>query len=491
MASTMRRAVPGPRLRPSAFGVLSVRSALGLTLSAGALVLTAPGPTTQSGPSADFAGGGLCDAHLPGGCGAHAAHTAGPDRFGRVPVPGATSGRDNGRLAAHSSACPAGDARENGYSPPYEVGIDYIPLSTDGTVGIHVVYSGKDNGNGTGTSLNSNIYLFEQTDGGLLIFGGGYGDPNGPYTALNDADFDVANIDAVVRQCLGKHPATTPVDFVWPHWHGDHGNDEFIHSLEDAGYDIRSIGFHEGDSSFIYGFGWNPGDTSKFVEFPDGGCNVPIATYDTTVGPVWFSARSGHTAGSIDLVIDVRGNERDRFQIRGSVQGTECPNPPDGLTDQIEAHNNVVLTNLPQVVPFGCINPEGSLTHISGTPKPNQLQTLGIDDPTGSVAPGALTYLLASTQPDRNMPCGTSFQTLGTSRPFELLLDVEAALALSDPIPGPTWTGPGTPAQLSARIPADATLQGTSLYLQGYLVNPGAGAGRRLALTDGLELRIR
>lgn len=470
-----------------------------LGLSAVCLLAFAPGFTSQEGPATGFAGADECHGHageLEAGGGfldSHShAHGAGVGNlFGKNGQAGTAAQAGWSGIGQHNSACPGGNARDNVYSPPYEVGIDFIPLATDDSIGFHVVYSGKDNGNGTGTSLNASIYLFEEKGGGLLIFGGGYGDPNGPYTALNSAAFDVANVDAVVRQCLGKSPANTPIDFVWPHWHGDHGNDEFIHALEDAGYPVRSISFHEDDASYIYGFGWYANDLAKFIELPDGSCNTPIASIETTAGHVWFTARSGHTAGAIDLVIDVLGNVNDRFHIRGSAQGTPCPNPPSGTTDQIESHNNVVLTNLPQVVPYGCANPFGSLTAISGTPKPNQLMTFGVDDPTGSVAAGALSFLLISDSPDPAYPCGTLFGTNGTPNPVELLLNTESALALSPPIPGPSWTGPGTPAQINLRIPPDATLKGTSIYLQGYLAKPNGPVGRRLALTDGLELRVR
>ena len=466
-----------------------IRTTACFALMAAALLATVP--TSQGHPAAGFAGQDNCCVSGPG----HAAEAfVGPrpdDLFGKNGRAGERASEGWRGNALHNSACPGGNARDNSYSPPYEVGIDFIPLATDDSIGFHVIYSGKDNGNGTGTSLNAAIYVLEELNGGLLIFGGGYGDPNGPYTALNSAAFDVANVDAVVRQCLGKLPSNSPVDFVWPHWHGDHGNDEFIHELEAAGYAVRSINFHEDDSSYIYGFGWNAVDLAKFIELPDGNCNTPIASVETTVGHVWFTARSGHTAGSIDMVIDVRGNVNDRFHVRGSVQGTQCPNPPAGTTDQIESHNNVILTNLPQVVPFGCLNPAGSLTHISGTPKPNQLMTVGVDDPTGSVAAGALSFLLVSDTPDPALPCGTVFGSSGSSSGFELLVDLNRALAFGPPIPGGVWTTPGVPAQISARLPADPNLKGTSLYIQGYLTNASAPAGRRLALTDGLELRIR
>ncbi|MFT5464368.1 MAG: hypothetical protein ACI8QS_003265, partial [Planctomycetota bacterium] len=164
---------------------------------------------------------------------------------------------------------------------------------------------------------------------------------------------------------------------------------------------------------------------------------------------------------------------------------------PDGTTDQIESHNNVVLTNLAQAVPYGCVNPFGSLTYLVGPPKPNRLQTFGIDDPTGSVAPGAFTFILVSDRASNAMPCGVTFDNVHTGRLNELLVDLPYALSLSPPILGEIWTGPGVPALASVRIPPDNLLNGTSLYVQGFLVNPVAPDGRRLALTDGMELRIR
>jgi hypothetical protein len=289
----------------------------------------------------------------------------------------------------HASACPAGDARDN-KATPYEVDADFVPLLRDDSLGFHVVYSGKSGGGSElAVAFNSGIFLFELDPDELLVFGAGYGDPFGPGSALYDAAYDVANLDAIVRDCLLRVPSQTTIHFVAPHGHGDHINSAFIHELEYAGYTVADIQFHTADYSLINGMpGWNAQDKAKFVRLDDfGNCGTELLAFDSLVGKIWFVGRPGHTPGSIDLIVDVRNNPSDRFLVQGSTLGGQCANPPDGTLDQIPGHGNALLTTAAQSVGYGSgVNPPGSLVLVSGTPRFGSNVTLGISDPSGRIA---------------------------------------------------------------------------------------------------------
>lgn len=388
--------------------------------------------------------------------------------------------------------CPAGDSRLNTFLP-YEVGSDYVPVTRDDALGFYVVYSGRDDVNSNGVDLNSSICILEIDPDELLIFGSGYGDTIGPGSAQNDADFDVANVVAVVSGCLGRDPTTQTVHFVAPHGHGDHINPPFIHALEDAGFTVPDISFHQGDFALVYFHPlWTDADKAKFVQLYDSGiCDEEILSFDTTLGKVWFRARPGHTPGSIDLVIDVRNNPLDRFEIRGSDVGGACPDTPPGTNEDIEVHGNALLSKNALAIPYGTsdVNPASSLVVVAGAPKLGRKMTLGVDDPTGKIAIGALPLLFTSYAPDPSYPGGTLIDLPGIVQPAELLVDLGPLELAGAPILGPPWTGPGNTADILVTIPSDANLLSVPIYVQGLLWNPSGAAGARFRLTSGLELR--
>lgn len=395
----------------------------------------------------------------------------------------------------HSTNCPADNARFNNLTP-YKTSLDYVPVSGDDSLGFHVAYSGKSsNSNANVLAFNVGIYMFPLTDGSLLVFGGGYGDPSGAGTAYNDAAYDAANVESMVRNCLGRTPASTPIEFVSPHWHGDHVNEEFLRELENLGFSVRAIVYHEDDDSFIRSFySWTQAEIAKFETLPDGNCNVEIGSYDSTLGRIWFIARSGHAPGAIDLVLDVWGNPEDRVLVLGSEAGGNCPTPPSGVRQTFNAHGNVQFSQAPQVVPFGCgVNPSGSLTVLSGEPKIGTDILFGIDDPLADMTPGqTLPLLYSSLSTDPNRPCGTLVQLSTMVRPYELLIDPLDGSGWDPPLMGGVWMGPGSPVPIEVAVPLDPGSIGRSIYLQAAMFDmpQGSRVATGIMLTEALEIRI-
>ena len=391
-------------------------------------------------------------------------------------------------LAARAPGdCDAENARDN-HSWPLKMGTDFVPLTSDDSLGFYVVYSARTT---NGTTMNNNVgmFVFEIDGGELVLFGAGYGDT---FAALNSAHFDAANMDAMLRNCMGRVPESTPIRFVSPHWHGDHINVEFIHELQALGWPIVDIVFHEDDAPFIYNYyNWTWEDETKFTLLSDGACSEEIASYSSPLGKLWFTARSGHAPGAIDAVIDVRGNTQDRFAILGSAPGGACNSLPPGTRNFIKGHGNVLLSTDPQVVPYGCgINPDGSLTVLNGAPRIGAEVVLGVDDPEGDVAVGSLPYLWVSTAPDALVPCGSILSLPGMARQGELLLGDDNSSFLAPPRIGAPWAGAGTPSPFLVDLPYDTALVGKSIFYQGAIIDPLGTNGNRIALTEALELRL-
>ena len=413
-------------------------------------------------------------------------------------MPSPTAGRTIGPTVIggpqHSSDCPAQNARTNSVAP-YKTNLDFVPVTTDDSLGFHVAYSGRTSfSGGQSVAFNVGIFLFPLSDGSLLVFGGGYGDPQGAGTAANSAAYDVANVDAYVRQCLGQTPQNTPIEFVSPHWHGDHINEDFIRQLASKGYNVRSIWYHEDDDSYIRSYyNWTAAEIAKFKTFPDAGCNVEIGSFQSTLGKIWFIARSGHAPGAIDLVLDVRGNIYDRVLVLGSEAGGNCPTPPPYVRWTHNAHGNVTVPIAPEEVPFGCgLNAPGSLVVLSGQAQLGTTLTVGIDDPRGDVAPGSIPMLFSSNKPDPNLPCGTPVQLPFMVRTFEILIDTLNGSGFTPPLMGGPWAGPGQPSAIAVAIPLDPSAVGSSFYLQGALFELGGGGSvlTGMMLTEGMELRL-
>lgn len=133
-------------------------------------------------------------------------------------------------------------------------------------------------------------------------------------------------------------------------------------------------------------------------------------------------------------------------------------------------------------IPFGCAsNPAGSLSVLAGKPVIGQAITLGVDNPLGTQAAGAVPVLLYSFSSQAG--CGISLAGFGMANgaPGAFYLGLDDL----DGIVGAPWAGSGTPAPIVAPLPSVSALVGLSLYVQGVLVG-GGGVG----LTTPLELYV-
>jgi PKD repeat protein len=144
------------------------------------------------------------------------------------------------------------------------------------------------------------------------------------------------------------------------------------------------------------------------------------------------------------------------------------------------------------LVPLGCgVNPAQSFQVLSGAPRLGATLVVAIDNPHGTQSPGSIPYVLSSWSPPALFPCGTLQPGLGMAAggaSGELLLDPLAPLART--YSGPAWLGPGQPASVTLRLPANVAFLGRYLYLQGRLVDGSPGATLRVGLANGLRLRL-
>jgi hypothetical protein len=140
-------------------------------------------------------------------------------------------------------------------------------------------------------------------------------------------------------------------------------------------------------------------------------------------------------------------------------------------------------------LPYGCgINPPGSLT-VSAAPALGTFITLGVDDPSGMQPPGASAFLAVATTPDAGFPCGALLPGgAGGAGDGELLLGLSPApfLVLS----GGAWSGAGAAVPFALPVPADTTLLGVSVFVQGLLVAAAVGTPGASTLTGAVELRL-
>src|SRR5262249_32849913 len=147
------------------------------------------------------------------------------------------------------------------------------------------------------------------------------GDPNAIVDPTRDATWDVMRVDTIIRFCMGRDPATTPIRFVAPHGHIDHINAYCMRELRARGYRILEIVYHAADAAMIQALpAWTNADRALFRPLRNNTslCQEELLTYDSPLGKIWFHLRAGHTPGSIDLVIDVRNDPNNRFIVRGS-----------------------------------------------------------------------------------------------------------------------------------------------------------------------------
>lgn len=152
----------------------------------------------------------------------------------------------------------------------------------------------------------------------------------------------------------------------------------------------------------------------------------------------------------------------------------------------------VTVSQPPVVTPYGCLNPSGSLSSISGTPTVGDAWTVGVSNPLGTQPAGSLAFLGIASAPQLGFPCGIGVPGFGMSGPGgvgEILLSITAP----DPFLtlGPTlWPGPGSTADFPVNFPANPNLLGVTFYFQGMVFDAGGTSGVDLGLTEGFAVTV-
>jgi hypothetical protein len=367
--------------------------------------------------------------------------------------------------------CHATNARYNVVNKP-KTGYDYIPVVDDDSLGFYVAYSAKQNETNTGFTSTSCMYVLPLVGDEVLVFGGGFGDtwyvPGG---AWFDADYDAAMIKQIIGGCMGRDPLATRVRFVGPHGHPDHITVAFVKALERAGLSVVEIAYHEGDRDWIEQLPWLAHHPALFHVLPGTPCgtSIPGISFASSLGRVWFLHRPGHTPGSIDLVLDVRGDIQDRVLILGSAPGG-CT-PPSGVSLTLAAHGTAMVGGprraLSELLTGKGIN-RTCLTSVT----PPRLGASWVIELDVSTHPRAeLVYLFGTDcklDPGELTPYG------------ELLVDPLGRKRLS--LTRPVYSLDKE--YIGMDIPRDASLMGRETYLQAAIV------GGKTELSNGLHLVI-
>jgi hypothetical protein len=369
------------------------------------------------------------------------------------------------------SYCRATNARYNITLTP-KSGYDFVPIVDDDSLGFYVAYSAKQNETNTEIAGTSCMYVLPLVGDEVLVFGGGYGDTYTiPGGAFYDADYDVAFIRDAVVECMGRDVASTRIRFVAPHGHPDHITVAFIRALERAGFTMAEIAYHEGDRGWIESLPWSGHHTAIFRVLSGTQCAQELLTYDSPLGKVWFVPRPVHTAGSIDLVLDVLGDGSDRVLVLGSAPGGWC-GQPSGVKLTLQAHGTALVGGPrraeAEVVAGSGVN-RGCFTAL----KPPKLGYEFIAEIEISQHAGASSVYVFGTdvplEPGRMTPFG------------ELLVNPLGRLQLSVLAPVVS-DGAET---VSILIPKDPTLMGRTCYAQATIFGGGVEMCNALRMVIG------
>ncbi|MFT5288795.1 MAG: PKD repeat protein [Planctomycetota bacterium] len=244
------------------------------------------------------------------------------------------------------ASCNAEDASGNTSFPYKEGRYDFVQVTPDGR-GIWCVYSVRDKSSGDpGVGNNVGIFLVELGPSNVLMFGAGYGDiifsGEGP---LHDAAFDMAMVDEIIQGCMGRNPATTTIQFWTPHGHPDHVHAAAMRELRLLNYGISDLYYHDADEGAVVGSAdWTSQDVSIFRPISGPDCSTSLWSSPGDLGWIWVMRRSGHTSGSVDLVIDIDGDTNDRVVLLGSADSSLCNGAlGGGVRYKIKAHGNILL----------------------------------------------------------------------------------------------------------------------------------------------------
>lgn len=228
----------------------------------------------------------------------------------------------------------------------------------------------------------SNIYIIKGTADTVWLFGAGYGDKSDFPADTSDIKFykgagfdaslnalaDAQQVDSIITQAFGLNKQDVVLQFIAPHFHLDHLNQEFLAALiEDLNYPGNSLQIlvHVKDStgamcnsyccgnsgcsspSSFFGAPFHPKWTMpylqrfKFLGGPNDTCNHPVWTFTSLCGK-WVALKSvnyndgGHTDGSINLE-----NSSLQLRLNGADGGTQCPLPDSWQVFNIHGNINI------------------------------------------------------------------------------------------------------------------------------------------------------
>ncbi len=217
----------------------------------------------------------------------------------------------------------------------------------------------------------SNIYLFKGLDQTVWIFGTGYGEVtdiqfyrNNPDLTTSGATSDASLINSVIQNNFGISNTTAILQFIVPHFHLDHINQELITELEVVqNYNLTNSNIYvhandyykatcnlpccgetpcDGNSPNFgspYTTPWEAPTLSKFVSIgqPTDSCNQFLMTIPTSYG-FWEVLKGDvlHTSGTLNIV-----NSNYKLKILGAHLGTECETPDDWQLLEIHGDLNM------------------------------------------------------------------------------------------------------------------------------------------------------
>lgn len=220
----------------------------------------------------------------------------------------------------------------------------------------------------------SNIFLFKGINDTIWIFGTGYGEAtdiqfyrNNPNLTTIGVANDASAIESVIQNNFGIPNIDSKLQFIVPHFHLDHINQELITELKVIkNYDLTnsSIYVHINDLSRStcnlpccgdipcdisssnfgspYNFPWDTTTLSKFISIgqPTDSCNQVLMSFNTSYG-FWevLKGDNQHTNGTLNII-----NTDYKLKILGAHIGTECTTPTDWQL--IEPHGNLNIDSV-------------------------------------------------------------------------------------------------------------------------------------------------
>ena len=228
----------------------------------------------------------------------------------------------------------------------------------------------------------SNIYIIKGTGDTVWIYGSGYGDFADMCSDCNDNNYylgakfygtgpaiaDVNQVDSVITKIFDLHRDSVLLQFIVPHYHNDHINNEFIDAFHNKlNYPLRSdekIWIHTNDAygaicnepccgtepcpdkkNKFYGVPFHPAWQKEYINLftkmgvTNDACNAVIKTFTSSSGE-WQITKAlavengGHTDGTVNL-----HNNSLQLRIAGTKSKKQCPLPEGWRL--ISVHGNV------------------------------------------------------------------------------------------------------------------------------------------------------